>query len=68
MGNYYDALTYAGNRVGINSDVIPTRSYSKGMTLRGLLSAEMNSTAQNFASRIVDEAINAMSEKTAVVR
>lgn len=68
MGNYYDALTYAGNRVGINSDVIPTRSYSKGMTLRGLLSAEMNNTAQNFASRIVDEAINAMSEKTAVVR
>lgn len=44
MGNYYDALVYAGGLVGMDEDV-PTHSYEKGMSLRSLLSSEMEDFA-----------------------
>ncbi len=53
MGNYYDALGYAGSRVGITSSRIPTHSYEQKVTLRGIFSSEMqNSFADALASRL----------------
>lgn len=68
MGNYYDALSYAANHVGIHGDPIPTKTYNKGMSFRGLFSAQIDDITQNLASKIVNEAIISTTEKTSVVR
>lgn len=37
LGNYYDALAYAGTLIGANPDKVPTVTYDEGPTLQSLL-------------------------------
>lgn len=67
MGNYYDALSYAANHVGIHEETIPVKTYNRGMSLRGLFSSEIDNITKNLASKIVNEALNTTIEKTSVI-
>lgn len=42
MGNYYDALNYAGNVAGIESDDIMTRTYGRSMSIADIFSGEIS--------------------------
>ena len=57
VGNYYDALDYAGHAAGLGEGDIPTKSYSSGSPLMGLLSSEARrlgqAAADGAASRIL---------------
>lgn len=46
MGNYYDALNYAGNVAGIESDNIMIRTYGKGMSWTEIFSGEISRSGQ----------------------
>lgn len=56
LGNYYDALGYAGSAAGLGDGIIPTHSYSDSHPLKGLFSSEMDGLAGKIgdalASRI----------------
>lgn len=54
MGNYYDALNYAASSGGIEGENIPVKSYSGGMSLRGILSGEARGFADIFAARLAE--------------
>ena len=54
MGNYYDALGYAGGLVGMNEDV-PTHSYEEKLYLRNLLSANAESFAKIIGKNMATE-------------
>lgn len=68
MGNYYDALDYAGSRVGMNGAHIPTRSYEKKPPFKGLLSAEMeNVMTGRLADQLAESFKKSLSESQAPV-
>lgn len=59
MGNYYDALAYAGGRAGMDGPNVPVKVYGQKTGWKGLLSSEAqdafaDSLAQHLADRIRD--------------
>ena len=59
MGNYYDALAYAGGRAGMDGPNVPVKVYGQKTGRKGLLSSEAqdafaDSLAQHLADRIRD--------------
>lgn len=59
MGNYYDALAYAGGRAGMEGPNVPVKVYGQKAGWRGLLSSEAqdafaDSLAGHLADRISD--------------
>lgn len=54
VGNYYDALDYAGNAAGFGEGHIPTKSYREGVPLLGLLTAQARRFGAEAASGAAD--------------
>ena len=54
MGNYYDALNYAGGVAGIEGDSVPVKRYSVGTSWRNILAGEMDSAVRSLAKNISD--------------
>ena len=52
MGNYYDALNYAGNLVGIDGENIPVKTYEGSVSFRDLLSGEINRAVGLFGKSV----------------
>lgn len=55
VGNYYDALGYAGSAAGLGDGKIPTHSYSESHPLKGLFSSEWNGLSESLADRIASK-------------
>lgn len=62
MGNYYDALGYAGGLVGMDEDV-PTHSYVEGFSIRTLFSAEMENLSQMMGRQMASAFRSALSSE-----
>ena len=54
MGNYYDALNYAGGVAGIEGDNVPVKRYSVGTSWKNILAGEMDSAVRSLAKNISD--------------
>ena len=54
MGNYYDALNYAGGVAGIEGDSVPVKRYSVGTSWKNILAGEMDSAVRSLAKSISD--------------
>ena len=54
MGNYYDALNYAGGVAGIEGDSVPVKRYSVGTSWKNILAGEMDSAVRSLAKNISD--------------
>lgn len=61
MGNYYDALSYAGNAGGISSETVPTKSYAiKGVSLKDVLSGQADAAADEISSKMAEKLFTLM--------
>lgn len=60
MGNYYDALNYAGSLAGIGDEDIPVKRYSSGTSLRNILNGEMDKALQAAAKKMAGEIIGSV--------
>ena len=67
MGNYYDALSYAASSGGIEGENIPVKSYSGGMSLRGILSGEARGFADIFAAKLAESFSKALLQSDSLV-
>lgn len=54
LGNYYDALSYAGSRAGFGDGDVPVRTYGETRPLAGLLSSELNGAGSRMADGLMD--------------
>ncbi len=54
LGNYYDALNYAGSRAGFADGDVPVRSYGAEHPLSGLLAAEADAVGRRAAEGMMD--------------
>jgi len=54
LGNYYDALSYAGSRAGFGDGDVPVRTYGEARPLAGLLSSELNGAGSRMADGLMD--------------
>lgn len=54
LGNYYDALSYAGSRAGFGDGDVPVRTYGEPRPLAGLLSSELNGAGSRMADGLMD--------------
>lgn len=67
MGNYYDALNYAASSGGIQTEHVPTKSYSQGnMSLRGILRGEAQGMASAMGQTLAEEFKKAFSARSEV--
>ena len=67
MGNYYDALNYAAGSGGIQTEQVPTKSYSQGsMSLRGILRGEARGMAQVMGRTLAEGFKKSMAEGSKV--
>lgn len=55
IGNYYDALDYAGNAAGFDEGEIPTRSYGEPRALSGFFSSEISEMGRTLARSVKEE-------------
>lgn len=67
MGNYYDALSYAGGRAGLDSETIPTKKYTSGSSLREIFYSETERMVQMFSKEMVTQMVNSLDAKEKVV-
>lgn len=65
MGNYYDALNYAGSVSGIEGENVPLKRYSSGSSLKNILTGEMDHAARGLAKHIADNVWGALSKAPA---
>lgn len=68
MGNYYDALNYAGGRAGLDGEEIPTKKYAGGSSWRGIFNSEVERAAHLFSKEITKSLVEALASDKAVVR
>lgn len=67
MGNYYDALSYAGGRAGLDGETIPTKKYTSGSSLREIFYSETERMVQVFSKEMVTQMVNSLDAKEKVV-
>lgn len=67
MGNYYDALSYAGGRAGLDGETIPTKKYTSGSSLREIFYSETEWMVQVFSKEMVTQMVNSLDAKEKVV-
>ena len=66
VGNYYDALNYAGERAGLGDGDIPVHSYGEARPLAGLFASDMNEMGRRMADGMVDRLTQAAGGAPAV--
>lgn len=59
IGNYYDALDYAGNAAGLGDGDIPVRTYGEVYPLRGLFSSEIEKAGGALAESLKGHLLSA---------
>lgn len=67
MGNYYDALSYAGGRAGLDGETIPTKKYTSGSSFREIFYSETERMVQVFSKEMVTQMVNSLDAKEKVV-
>lgn len=67
MGNYYDALSYAGGRAGLDGETIPMKKYTSGSSLREIFYSETERMVQVFSKEMVTQMVNSLDAKEKVV-
>lgn len=66
MGNYYDALSYAGSAGGIESETVPTKSYAgRRISLKDVLSGEANALTDEISGRIAGKLFTSLKNPAA---
>lgn len=68
VGNYYDALGYAGSAAGLGDGQIPTHSYSEGHPLKGLFSSEMDGLAGKISESLAGKLLAPADANAPVVK
>lgn len=65
MGNYYDALNYAASSGGIPREkMIPVKTYTNGMSLKGILAGEAENVSKIMAREMAENMTKALSESS----
>lgn len=63
MGNYYDALSYAGSAGGIESETVPTKSYAgRRVSLKDVLSGEADTLADEISGKITGKLFTSLKD------
>ena len=64
MGNYYDALNYAASSGGIPGENVPVKTYTNGMSLKGILAGEAENVSKIMAREMAENMTKALSESS----
>ena len=64
MGNYYDALNYAASSGGIPGENVPVKTYTNGISLKGILAGEAKNVSKIMAREMAENMTKALSESS----
>ena len=64
MGNYYDALNYAASSGGIPGENVPVKTYTNGMSLKGILAGEAENVSKIMAREMAENMTKVLSESS----